>query len=294
MTRTVFVTGARGKTGREVVTQLSERRDNQDKIAVRGGSSQSSPRDATTVAFDWHDPSTWADAVDGVDAVYLMRPDVPDAPELISRLVALTPAAHIVLLSEQGADTVADGDWVRQVEDAVTLNSAGWTILRPSWFQQVLVDPRYFLDAIRTQRTISLPTGGAPIAWVDTRDIAAVAVRALLEPVPHHGAAYTLTGPDAVTTATIAHAVSSVIGDQVRALDPPLSQALHGFDPWAVDVVGSMFGRVRDGIFATVTDTVEKVTGHDARTIQQFVAENQEHWRVSEAGASDARIGSSG
>lgn len=274
MTRTVFVTGARGKTGREVVAQLAERGDTE----VRGGSSRS-PQEPRTVAFDWRDQSTWPTAVDGADAIYLGRPDVQDSPELITQLIAAAPGAHIVLVSEQGAEQVAADGWVRQVEAAVTSNASRWTILRPSWFQQVLTDPRYFLDAIRLERMISLPTGGTPIAWVDTRDIAAVAVQAIADPATHHGKAYTVTGPEAVTTVDIAADISAAISAEVTAVVPPLSEALAGAGPWVAEVVGGMFGRVHDGTFATVSDTVERVTGSPPRTVKEFIAEHAGQWR---------------
>lgn len=275
MTRTVLVTGVRGKTGREVAAQLAARGDTE----VRGGSSRSS-REPTMVAFDWRDQSTWPKAVDGADAIYLGRPDVEDSPELIRRLIAAAPGAHIVLVSEQGADTVAAGSWVRQVEAAVTGNAGRWTILRPSWFQQVLTDPRYFLDAIRLERTISLPTGGTPIAWVDARDIAAVAVQAIADPVTHHGKAHTVTGPQPVTTIEIAADISTVVGAEVTAVDPPLSEALAGAGPWIAAVVGDMFGRVHDGTFAEVSATVEKVTGRAPRSVKEFIAEHAGQWRA--------------
>lgn len=275
MTRTIFVTGARGKTGREVVAQLAERGDTE----VRAGSSRNA-HEPTTVAFDWRDRSTWPKAVDGADAIYLGRPDVQDAPELITQFIATAPGAHIVLVSEQGAERVAADSWVRQVEAAVTTNATRWTILRPSWFQQVLTDPRYFLNAIRLDRTISLPTAGTPIAWIDTRDIAAVAVGAIADPATHHGKAYTLTGPEAVTTADIAADISAAISAEVTAVVPPLSETLAGADPWFADVVGEMFGRVHDGTFAMVTDTVERVASSSPRTVKEFIAEHADQWRV--------------
>jgi uncharacterized protein YbjT (DUF2867 family) len=275
MTRTVFVTGARGKTGREVVAQLAERGDTE----VRGGSSRS-PQEPTTVAFDWRDQSTWPKAVGGADAIYLGRPDVQDSPELIRQLVTAAPGAHIVLVSEQGAERVAAGGWVRQVEAAVTSNASRWTILRPSWFQQVLTDPRYFLNAIRLERTISLPTGGAPIAWVDSRDVAAVAVQAIVDPATHHGQAYTVTGPEAVTIVDIAADISAAISAEVTAVAPPLPAALAGAEPWLAEVVGDMFRRVHDGTFATVSDTVERVAGSSPRTIKEFIAAHADQWRV--------------
>jgi uncharacterized protein YbjT (DUF2867 family) len=275
MTRLVFVTGARGKTGREVVAQLARRGD----TAVRGGSSRS-PQKPTTVAFGWRDQSTWAKAVDGAHAIYLGRPDVQDSPELVTQLIAAAPDAHIVLVSEQGAQKVAADDWVRRVEDAVTGNASRWTILRPSWFQQALTDPRYFLDTIRHDRTITLPTGGAPIAWADTRDIAAVAVQAIVDPATHHGKAYTVTGPEAVTTAGIAAEISAAIGTKVTAVVSPLKESLAGAPPWLADVVGGMFGRVHDGTFAQVSDAVERVAGKPPRTVKKFITEHADLWRA--------------
>jgi uncharacterized protein YbjT (DUF2867 family) len=169
---------------------------------------------------------------------------------------------------------------VRQVEAAVTRGASRWTILRPSWFQQVLTDPRYFLDAVRFERTITLPSGGAPIAWVDTRDVAAVAVAAITDPAGHHGKAHTVSGPEAVTTADIAADVSAAIRDEVTAVVPPLSEALAGADPWVAGVVGGMFRRVQDGTFAEVTDAVGGVAGQAPRTVQAFVVEHADQWRA--------------
>jgi uncharacterized protein YbjT (DUF2867 family) len=168
---------------------------------------------------------------------------------------------------------------VRRVEAAVTNNADRWTILRPSWFQQVLTDPRYFLEAIRRQRTITLSTGGTPIAWVDTRDIAAVAVAALADPGTHHGRTYTLTGPAGVTTGDVAAGVSAAIGAEVKAVAVPLNQAVAGAEPWLAEVVGNMYGRVHDGTFAEVSDAVETVTGNAPRAVQDFITEHAHLWR---------------
>ncbi|MFB9852342.1 hypothetical protein ACFFMR_18365 [Micromonospora andamanensis] len=89
------MTGARGKTGGEVVTRLS----NVPGVTVRKGSS----RPGAETPFDWADPTTWPEAVKDADAVYLMRPDLPDAPDLVANLVDLAADAHVALLSERGA-----------------------------------------------------------------------------------------------------------------------------------------------------------------------------------------------
>jgi hypothetical protein len=132
----ILITGARGKTGREVVRMLRD----SSGVVVRSGTSRPVTED-DTVRFDWHDRATWAPAVAGADAVYLMRPDLPDAPHLVADVVDLAEDAHIVLLSEQGAEELAPDSWARRVETAVTEHAARWTLLRPSWFHQVLTRP---------------------------------------------------------------------------------------------------------------------------------------------------------
>jgi uncharacterized protein YbjT (DUF2867 family) len=278
MTRTVLVTGARGKTGREVVRRLR----NAD-IVVRAGSSrpagEASPA-VRPVRFDWADPATWPEAVDGVDAIYLMRPDLPEAPDHAARLVDLNPGAHVVLLSEQGADRMPAGHWARRVEDAVVTRAAGWTLLRPSWFHQVLTDARFYRDSIRTDRVFGLPSGGTPIAWIDARDIAAVAVAALLDPAAQHARAHTLTGPALLTVEAVAAELSAQLGHPVRADDPPAREAIEGLDPWTADLYAEVYDRIRQGDFAETSPAVEQVTGAPPIPMSAFIAEHLDEWRA--------------
>jgi len=110
MTR-ILITGVRGKTGAPLAELLADRAD----VEVLGGSSDPSTVTVAGVrptALSWDDPSGWSAALEGVDAVYVVRPDRPDAPELIAALVARTPAhAHVVLLSGREAGPPAADGW---------------------------------------------------------------------------------------------------------------------------------------------------------------------------------------
>jgi uncharacterized protein YbjT (DUF2867 family) len=270
VTRTVLVTGARGKTGREVVARLRAR----PGVVVREGSSQP----GAETPFSWDDPATWPAAVKDVDAVYLMRPDVPAAPELVAGLAAVNLDAHVVLLSEQGAGDLSAGDWAGRVENAVTARAGGWTVLRPSWFHQVLTDPRFYRDDIRSG-VFRLPSGGGAIAWVDARDIAAVAVAAILDPAGHDRQAYTITGPEALPVAAVAELLSAGLGTPVRAEDPPPAAVLEGFDPWTTGILAHLYDRIRDGGFADLSPVVEDVTGRRPIPVAEFIAANLAVWR---------------
>ncbi|GAA5039645.1 uncharacterized protein YbjT (DUF2867 family) [Thermocatellispora tengchongensis] len=279
MTRTVLVTGARGKTGREVTARLGR-----SGILVRAGSSQHAATPATgidPVRFDWHDRATWREAAAGVDAIYLMRPDLPAAPELVAGLIEMHPDAHVVLLSEQGAGTLAPDHWARRVEDAVVTRAASWTLLRPSWFHQVLTDPRFYRDAIRDDHVLSLPSGGAPIAWVDARDIAEVAVAALIAPEGHRDQAYTITGPEPVTVASVAQELSARLGHRIRAEDPAPQETLHGLDPWTADILDDLYRRVRHGGFGELSAAVKQITGREPTSIHEFIDAHLDQWRTS-------------
>lgn len=277
MTSTVLVTGARGKTGREVAAQLRRA-----GINVRAGSSHAPAPPAAAagdaVRFDWHDRLTWRDAVDGVDAIYLMRPDVPAAPELVEGLIEASPDSHVVLLSEQGAEALGPDHWARRVEDAVVRHAAFWTLLRPSWFHQVLTDHRFYRDAIRNDGTLSLPSGGAPIAWVDARDIAAVAVAALREPSDHRGRAYTITGPEAVSVTAVAEELSAQLGYKVDADDSDPESELDGYDKWTADILRDLYERVRNGGFGRLAPTVRAITGRRPTSLRAFIDEHLDVW----------------
>lgn len=278
MTATVLVTGARGKTGREVVRQLALA----PNIEVKAGSTlpDELEREANVrpVLFDWLDEGTWRDAVAGVDVVYLMRPDLEDAEELIAGLVRLRQEMHVVLLSEQSTETSPADAWGARAEKAVTENADRWTILRPSWFFQGLTDERLFLVQIRESRTTEMPSAGALIAWVDARDVASVAAKVILDPAAHDGKHYTVTGPVGLTMAEVAALVSAVTDAPVVAVDQPLADALAGLDGWLADMLESLYVRVQQGGFGDVTDTVESLAGVAPRSLEDFVSENRAAW----------------
>jgi uncharacterized protein YbjT (DUF2867 family) len=213
-----------------------------------------------------------------VEAIYLMRPDLPNAAELTRALVGLRPGTHIVLLSEQSAELDSPDGWVQGVENAVTSHGATWTILRPSWFNQDLTDARHFLVSIQRHGTLAMPSGGARIAWVDARDVAAVAVAALLDSDTHRGRRYSISGPESVTLHHVAELISAASDTTVSAVDQPLADALAGLDTWLARVLESLYSRVQRGGFAEVTDAVEAITGNRARSLDTFVRENHAAW----------------
>lgn len=269
----VLVTGVRGKTGLPLAALLVDRPDVEE---VRGGSSTPAAVSIDGVvptAFSWDEPGGWPAATEGVDAVYVVRPDREDAPGLIAALLAATPRdARVVLLSDRDADHAGAGGWARRAERAVRESGHAWTILRPGWFMQVLTDPRFYLDPIMGDGQLPFASDGASVAWIDARDIAAVAEQALLEE-GHVGAVHELTGPESLTLPRTAELLSGAAGHPVVHRDLPIGEAVAGTEGFDRELLALTYERVQAGSFAGVTDTVERVTGRPARTLQTFLSD---------------------
>ena len=125
MTSNILVIGGTGKTGKRVAQNLTAQGHN-----VRIGGRNNDP------AFDWEDPSTYAQALKDMDRAYIVYyPDlaVPGAKNAIQ---TLTDAAlksgleKVVLLSGKGEKEA------EACEDIVANSGLNYTVVRASWFNQ--------------------------------------------------------------------------------------------------------------------------------------------------------------
>ena len=267
----VLITGVRAKTGGPLAHLLA----NEPGVHVRGGSSLASidVPGVTPVRFSWDDASSWEAATDGVDAIFVVRPDRADAPQLISGLLAQTPPhAHVVLLSELDGGYFKPDDWAPRVERAVRGSGRTWTILRPGWFSQVFTDERFMLDDIRAGR-LPFPSAGQRVAWIDARDIAAVAARALLDEALR-ARTLDLTGPEALTLDETASVLAMSLNRPVEYIDLPMEQALTGREGFDRDNEFGAYDRIRRGMVAVVDSTVQEVLGRPAKTFAQFATDS--------------------
>ena len=283
--KTILVMGVRGKTGRQLAAVLTRRADIAVRGAVRHAAGLNLPGVEAT-PFDWDDAASWPGALAGVSAVYLIKPKVKDPAATVDALLRQTrELERVVLLSEIDAGHREKATDERRVERVIEALPIAWTILRPNWFMQNFAEPSFYLEALRDAGEIRVPTGGQRTSFVDTRDIAEVAAAALLDR-GHAGQAYTLTGPQALTWAEVAQLVGEAAGHDVRHVDPPFDayiEALEakGTPSAAVDYYRRIFGAIRAGRTAVLSDHVAQVTGHPPRTFTAFVEENKGLWRQS-------------
>lgn len=198
----MLVTGGTGKTGRKVAAMLCER--NQQ---VRIGSRSNTP------SFEWKDPSTWPGALEGIDKVNIVYyPDlaVPGALKDIRDFTAAAKDAgvqKVVLLSGKGEEEA------ERCEEAVANSGLDYTLVRASWFNQNFSES-FFLEPVQAGY-VALPMPDAHIPFVDTDDIAAVVVEALMDDA-HNGQTYEVTGPRTMTFGEIISEISKATGRNIK------------------------------------------------------------------------------
>lgn len=261
----ILVIGGTGKTGRKVVDRLNALGHN-----VRVGSRSASP------AFDWNDSETWYASMQGMDAVYItFQPDlaVPGALEAIEELTKKAKKCKVkklVLLSGKGEREA------ELCEQVVIHSGIDYTIIRASWFNQNFSES-FFLDPI-LEGFVALPQADAQVPYVDTDDIADVAVEVLLHD-KHNGEIYQLTGPRLLTFKEVIQEISEATGREIAFTPIALPAYISGMKQQAVPadfiwLVGYLFSEVLSNPSnSEITNDVEKVLGRKAKDFTRYVQE---------------------
>ena len=280
----ILITGATGTVGSALLRRLSDVGASA-RALVRSPASRGRVEGLGLEAVDgdFDEPDTLERAMHGCDHLFLLSPPNPVQPQReMAAIDAATRAGvgHIVAQSVMGtshSSPVGFGRWHAEIDDHLVASGIDYTILRPSGFMQVHLLP---VDTIKAQGKWYGMAGDGPSGYIDIEDIAAVAVEALTK--PGHGAAtYELTGPEALTMPQAAAQLSEVIGRDIAYVDLPAEQfranlAQAGLPDWLSDALVAMYQATREGHGATVTNTVEEVTGKRPRSYRQFAEAHRE------------------
>ena len=262
-----LVIAATGKTGRRVAERLEAQ-----GLPVRPTSRSGQ---APYTAFDWDDRSTWAPALEGVGAAYVVySPDlaVPAAPDAITAFTELARekgVRRLVLLSGRGEEEA------QRCERIVQDSALEWTVVRASWFAQNF-DEGAFTEMVLAGE-VALPADEVREPFIDIDDIAEIAARALSED-GHHGEVYEVTGPRLMTFAEAVGEIAEAAGRDVRYVTIPndafqAGLAEAGVPADAAGLLDYLFTTVLDGRNAQVTDGVQRALGRPARDFRDYARE---------------------
>ncbi|TQN28291.1 uncharacterized protein YbjT (DUF2867 family) [Haloactinospora alba] len=274
----ITVTGATGTVGAAVAAELASL-GHRPRLVTRPSSEAAVPAGAQRVPADLGDTGAVRHALRGSRALLLLTPLAPGQGHWQAELVGAAKAAgveRVVKISALGADpssTVSVHREHGRAERALRASGLSHASLRPNAFMQNALQWR---ASIARRGTIELPMGGARVSMIDARDIAAVAVHALLEPERVDGEVE-LTGPEALSYAEIAAHLSDGTGGEVRYVDvdPQVSAAnmrAAGVPEWAIEARLGLYGTIRAGEAERVSSEVRRITGREPCRFPEFVA----------------------
>jgi uncharacterized protein YbjT (DUF2867 family) len=281
----ILVIGGRSKIGSALLAELAGR-GQQVRALVRGGEPADGLAGADEVVTgDLADEGSLVTAMAGVEKVFVLSSPHPDAVRWHRNAIDAARRTDVQLLVRSsiiGADRESPAEFVnahttsdRYLEDS----GLPFAILRPNLFLQNV--PGSTIPSIDASGTFYADAGDARISMVDTRDVAAVAAVVLTEP-GHTNAHYDVTGPEALSYADVAAKLTTTMGrpiSYVAAPDDAARQALlgAGLNEWFANALVGLYQDYRrsgtDGYAAQVTDTVERLTGRPARSLDDLLRE---------------------
>ncbi|AHH99825.1 NAD(P)H-binding protein [Kutzneria viridogrisea] len=269
----IFVTGATGNVGRQVVEQLVARGEQ-----VRGLSrtpEKANLPESVQVVADLAAPG----ALDGVDRIFLGLFGLAPVPEQLD-VIKRAGVRHVVFLSSSsvlGPDN-AIARHHREAEQAIIDSGLDWTFVRPGGF---MANALQWAPSVRAERVVRAPYPGFVSSPTHEKDIAAVAVAALVGD-GHRGAAHELTGPEALSYLDMVHLLGTAIGEDVRFEEQTEQQAREAMGQFVpAEIVDSLMSiyHVDDPAFSHVLPTITEVTGRPALTFRQWAADHVADYR---------------
>ena len=223
----IIVTGATGKTGSVVVTELLKAGYPVRAMVRRedGRSAQLKAQGAEIAVADMSDVERVADALKDVQRAYYCP---PFDPYMIQGAVAFAVAAkearleHIVGLTQ----------WLASPSHPSLMTRQLWLVDRlfsmTPGVAHTIVRPGIFADAYLATIGLAVHLGIFPSmdgngrnAPPSNEDIARVAVAALMDPARHGGKSYRPTGPELLNAEDMARAIGRAVGRSVRFVPTP-------------------------------------------------------------------------
>jgi uncharacterized protein YbjT (DUF2867 family) len=290
----VLVIGAAGRVGAEVVKALLQRGAGVRALTRKQRKPGVFPDGVEIALGDLNDPVSIAEAMKGVDKLYLLIGSESVPVELTQALIAYGLAKrsglqHVTYVSIYKADQFIEvphfaGKYA--VEEAIRAGGMRYTILRPAYFVQ---NERSLRPALTGLGVYPTPAGNEGLAVVDVRDLAEAAAISLTEE-GHNGKTYDLVssemlrGPDAAATWSKllhkeitygGHADFDGFEARMRETGSPSWRA------WDLRITFESF--VERG-FTNTQDQVARfaaLLGHKPRTYSSFAEELAKEWAAA-------------
>lgn len=233
---------------------------------------------STSISFDWENQTTWPSALKGAKSAYVTyQPDlaVPNAESDIRAFVEVAKAEgveHVVLLSGRGEEGA------EKAEQVLINSGLQWNVVRASWFAQNFSES-FMAEGILSGNLI-LPAGNTPEPFIDTDDIAEVAVATLVDPSKRNRL-YEVTGPELLTFQDCIDEISKQLNKEIKFTSVSIDDYLNILKEQNVPedyqwLLNELFTVVFDGRNANLAHGVEEATGCKPTKFSEYVTKTIE------------------
>lgn len=279
----IAVTGATGGVGGRVARRLSSE-GALVRMVVRDPRRAPDLPGAELARAEYADGEAMRSALEGAPTLLLVSGS--EAVDRLDHHVSAVDAAvaagveRIVYLSFLAAAPDATFTFARDhfgTEEHIRSTGVSFTFLRDSLYADIVP---YLVST--DDLVIRGPAGNGRVAWVTRDDVADVAA-AVLTGTSHEGAAYDVTGPEALTMADTAQRLSEVVGREVvyhreTLEEARASRAGYGAPPWEVEGWVTSYAAIATGELDVVSGTVANVAGHEPQRLDEFLERNPDTW----------------
>jgi NAD(P)H dehydrogenase (quinone) len=291
----IVVTGATGKTGSVVVSELLKAGYVVRAIVHRedGRSARLKSQGAEIAVADMSDVERVANALKDVQRAYYCP---PYDPYMIQGAVAFAVAAKESRLEQ----VVGLSQWLASPSHPSLATRQSWLVDRlfsmTPGVAHTIINPGFFADAYLVTIGLAAHLGVFPWMYGNSRnappsneDIARVAVEALINPARHAGQSYRPTGPELLGADDMAQAIGRAVGRSVRVVPTPawLFMKAARMAGMSIDLMSNVRYYIDDhkrGAFelgAPTTDVLD-VTGRTAEDFEtiarRYAALPQNRW----------------
>lgn len=282
MEENILVSCAAGNVGSEIVRQLKENNilcKAADIVNVQDILGE----EFDNIYLNFEDMNSCEQAFKGIKKLFLNRP-----PQMVEFNNSIFPALdiakekgieHIVFLSMIGVNKRVPH---YKIENYLKNLGINYTILRASFFMQNLNTVHG--EVIKKEKDLFIPAGKGKISFVDIRDVAAVAVKVLMDQNnDYRNKVLNLTGSESLNFFEVAEIMTKVLGEEVKYSNPKgklfvKKMVSYGYSADFIKVMKMIYLIVKLGKAGILFDDTEIVLGRKPITMEQFIRDNTDFW----------------
>ncbi len=277
----ILVVGATGNVGGNLVAALvGKGADVRGLAHSDDGAAAVRTAGAEAAVGELTDLDSLDAAFDGVDVAFILTRGMENQVEMAGNAVEAAKRAGVGrivrssgFLPEPVLETVL-GRQHHEIEQLVKNSGVPYTIIKPTFFMQNLMGAA---QTVASDGVLYWAFGDGRAGMIDVRDIVDVAAEVLTSD-GHEGVTYTLTGPASISMHDVAEAFSKVLGKRIQYIDVPVEAAVQGMvgmgmPQFMADTFGELFPLFANNGADRATNDVGKVTGHPARSINDFAGD---------------------